>query len=159
MSRDRFLLLLRCFRFTQNPTDHSENIPNDRLFKIHPLINYFNTKMNTIYYPNKELSLDESMVLWRGRLIFRQYIQNKRHNYGVKLYMLTEPNGLIIKVAVYTGILDDLGGKGHAANVVLHVMSKKLNNGHSIYMDNFYNSIDLAEQLLQKNILYRHIKI
>jgi len=150
MSRDRFLLLLRCFHFAQNPTDHSENIPTDRLFKIRPLINYFNIKMNNIYYPNKELSLDESMVLWRGRLIFRQYIQNKRHKYGVKLYMLTEPNGLIIKFAVYTGILDDLGGKGHAANVVLHLMSEKLNNGHSIYMDNFYNSIDLAEQLLQK---------
>uniref|UniRef100_A0A2H8TRK2 PiggyBac transposable element-derived protein 4 n=2 Tax=Melanaphis sacchari TaxID=742174 RepID=A0A2H8TRK2_9HEMI len=29
-------------------------------------------------------------------------------------------------------------------------MSEKLNNGHSMYMDNFYNSIDLAEQLLQK---------
>jgi len=61
--------------------------------------------------------------------------------------MLTEPSGLIVKFAVYTGILDDLGGKGHAANVVLHLMSEKLNNGHSVYMDNFYNSIDLAEQL------------
>lgn len=29
-------------------------------------------------------------------------------------------------------------------------MSEKLNNGHSIYMDNFYDSIDLAQQLLQK---------
>ncbi|XP_025192086.1 piggyBac transposable element-derived protein 4-like, partial [Melanaphis sacchari] len=47
---------------------------------------------------------------------------------------------------------DDLGGKDHAENVVLHLMSEKLNNGHSIYMDNFYNSIDLAEQLLQKKI-------
>jgi len=47
--------------------------------------------------------------------------------------MLTELNGLIIKFAVYTGVLDDLGGKGHAANVVLHLMSEKLNNGHSMY--------------------------
>jgi len=75
--------------------------------------------------------------------------------------MLTEPNGLIIKFAVYTGVLDDLGDKDHAANGVLHLMSEKLNNGHSMYMDNFYNSIDLAEQLLptKKDILYGHIKI
>jgi len=159
MSRDRFLLLLRCFHFSQNPTDQSENIPTDRLFKIRPLINYFNTKMNNIYYPSKELSLDESIVLWRGRLIFRQYIQNKCHKYGVKLYMHTEPNSLIIKFAVYTGILDDQGGKGHAANIVLHLVSEKLNNGHSIYMDNFYNSIYLAEQLLQKKIYCTGIKI
>jgi hypothetical protein len=34
-------------------------------------------------------------VLWRGRLIFRQYIKNKKHKYGVKMYMLAEPWGLI----------------------------------------------------------------
>lgn len=33
----------------------------------------------------------------------------------------------------YTGVLDDLGGKKHAANVVLHLMSEKLNNGQSYY--------------------------
>lgn len=54
-------------------------------------MDHFNNKMNTIYCPGKELSLDESMVLWRGRLLFRQYIKNKRHKYGIKLYVLAEP--------------------------------------------------------------------
>jgi hypothetical protein len=105
--------------------------------------------MNTIYYPKKEFSLDESMVLWRGRLQFHQYIQNKRHKYGIKLYMLTEPYGLVLKFAVYVGVLDDLGEKGHVANVVLHLMTEKLNNGHALYMDNFYNSFDLASKLIR----------
>jgi len=43
------------------------------------------------------------MILWRGRLVFRQYIKNKRHKYGVKLYMLTEPTGLARKVLIYSG--------------------------------------------------------
>ncbi|XP_029340984.1 piggyBac transposable element-derived protein 4-like [Acyrthosiphon pisum] len=107
--------------------------------------------MSNVYYPGKELSLDESMILWQGRLLFRQFIQNKRHKYGIKLYMLTEPNGIILKFAVYTGATDDLGGKGHAANVVLHLMEEKLNTGHSIFMDNFYNSYDLAQKLLEKH--------
>jgi len=64
--------------------------------------------------------------------------------------MLTEPHGLILKFAVYVGVLDDLGGKGHAANVVLHLMSEKLNNSHGQYMDNFYNSFDLASKLKKK---------
>lgn len=34
------------------------------------------------------------------RLLFKQFIQNKRHKYGIKLNMLTEPNGIIIKFAV-----------------------------------------------------------
>lgn len=91
------------------------------------------------------------MILWRGRLLFKQFIQNKRHKYGIKLYMLIEPNGIILKFAVYTGATDDLGGKGHAENVVLHLMEEKLNTGHSIFMDNFYNSYDLAQKLLEKH--------
>lgn len=150
MGRDRFLVLLRCFHFSPNIDIQDQEQPLDRLYKVRPLIDYFNNKMKSIYYPNKKLSLDESMVLWRGRLVFRQYIQNKRHKYGIKLYMLTEPNGLIIKFAIYTGVLDDMGGKGHAANVVLHLMSDKLKNGHSLYMDNYYNSFDLANKLIQQ---------
>jgi len=148
MSRDRYLLIMRNLHFSDNSADSNDS---DRLFKIRPLINYFNDKMSNVYYPGKELSLDESMILWRGRLLFRQFIQNKRHKYGIKLYMLTEPNGIILKFAVYTGATDDLGGKGHAANVVLHLMEEKLNTGHSIFMDNFYNSYDLAQKLLEKH--------
>ncbi|KAJ8954830.1 hypothetical protein NQ318_023388 [Aromia moschata] len=42
-----------------------------------------------------------------------QYIKNKCHKYGIKLYMLAEPNGLILKFHVYEGSLDVYGGSGH----------------------------------------------
>jgi len=38
------------------------------------------------------------MVLWREHLMFLQYIPNKRHKLGIKLYMITELNGTIIKL-------------------------------------------------------------
>lgn len=149
MSRDRFMVILRCLHFNKNP-EPSQAKPTDRLFKIRPIIDYFNSRMIEIYYPGKELSLDESIVLWRGRLVFRQYIQNKKHKYGVKLYLLTEPDGTVIKFAVYTGTLDNFGGKGHASNIVMHLTEEKLDVGHSIYMDNYYNSYELAIQLLSR---------
>ncbi|KAJ8910932.1 hypothetical protein NQ315_014352 [Exocentrus adspersus] len=62
-----------------------------------------------------------------------------------------ESNGVILNVSVYTGILDSKGGKGHAANVVLHLMDGKLNYGHSVFMDNFYKSCALANTLLEKD--------
>lgn len=31
------------------------------------------------------------------------YKKNKHHKYGVKLYMLTEPTGLVQKVLIYSG--------------------------------------------------------
>lgn len=42
-----------------------------------------------------------------------------------------------------------MGRIDHAGNIVLHLMYNKLNNGHSLYMDNFYNSFDLATKLIQ----------
>jgi predicted fused transcriptional regulator/phosphomethylpyrimidine kinase len=56
----------------------------------------------------------------------------------------------ILKFAVYTGVLDYFGAKGHAANVVLHLMETKLNVRHSLFMDNYYNSYDLARLLLDR---------
>lgn len=97
MSRDRFLLILRCLHIAKD-----DNRATDRLYKIRPTIDYFNRKMLNIYSLSKELSLDESMVLWRGHLVL-QYIKNKQHTYGMKLYILTEPKGLVLKLCVYAG--------------------------------------------------------
>jgi hypothetical protein len=56
--------------------------------------------MNECYYPSRELSIDEFMVLWRGRLRFRQYIKGKRHKFGIKLYVLCEPKGIALKIII-----------------------------------------------------------
>ncbi|XP_046388716.1 piggyBac transposable element-derived protein 4-like [Ischnura elegans] len=114
MSRDRFQIILRVLHFapaegTQKPRS------SDRLQKIRPLLNHFDDIMDEIYYPSRELSIDESMISWRGRLSFRQYIKGKKHKFGVKLYMLAEPTGLVTKILVYTGAGENSeGGLGHA---------------------------------------------
>ena len=77
LSRDRFLLFLRFWDFKD------ETNPESRLQKISPLIDHLNNIMSKIYCHDEKLSLDESVVLWRGRLIFSQYIKNKRHKYWV----------------------------------------------------------------------------
>lgn len=149
MSRDRFLLIMRCLHFTTNPPQ-GEN-PADRLYKVRPIINFFNDKMSAIYKPGKQLSLDESMVLWRGRLVFRQYVKNKRHKYGIKMYMLAEPNGVVLNSIVYTGALGGASGRGHTQKVVLALLEGRFGLGHSIYMDSYYNSFELTNELGTRN--------
>ncbi|XP_014361145.2 piggyBac transposable element-derived protein 4 [Papilio machaon] len=144
MSRNRFLLILRCLHFT------SETSEEDRLIKIRALMDHFNNRMNTIYCPGKELSLDESMVLWRGRLLFRKYIKNKRQKYGIKLYVLAEPDGTVLKCQVYAGANDETSGAGHAGKIVLKLLEERLDCGHHVYMDNDYNSYGLAVELLDR---------
>ncbi|XP_047536573.1 piggyBac transposable element-derived protein 4, partial [Vanessa atalanta] len=121
-----------------------------RLNKCQKIVANFNNTMNNIYYPGKNLSLNESMVLWRGRLFFRQYIKGKRHKYGIKLYVLAEPDGLILNFDVFTSTEDETAGKGHTEKIVEKLMENKLDGGHSIYMDNFYNSYNLASKLLRQ---------
>jgi hypothetical protein len=80
--------------------------------------------MNEIFEPTKNLSLDESMILWRGRLIFQQYIKNKKHKFGVKMFMLTESWGLIHKIMIYSGQRHDISeGMTHTEFVVDNLMS------------------------------------
>lgn len=151
MSRDRFLLILRCLHFTENPPTGGPK-PNDPLYKITPLFDLFHNRMKQVYYPTKELSLDESMLLWRGRLYFRQYIQNKKHKFGIKFYVLTQPDGLVLKTRIYCGSSDPIvGGKGHVDKVVKYLLNDYYGVGHSVYIDNLYNSVEFTEYLLDKN--------
>ena len=73
MSRNRFQLLLRFWHFSDN-----ESIEKGRLSKVKLILDHLNDTMREIYVPDKDLSLDESVIFWRGRLIFRQYIKNKK---------------------------------------------------------------------------------
>ncbi|KAL0830037.1 hypothetical protein ABMA28_003495 [Loxostege sticticalis] len=149
MSRDRFLLILRNLSFVGSSSAVGNVSDPNRFTK--PIIDFFNNVMKTLVIPPKNLTIDESVVLWRGRLKIRQFIQGKRHKYGVKMYVLTDTNGMTLKMHMYCGSHDiDLRGKGHADKVVMMLMEDYLNAGHALYMDNFYNSVALAENLLTK---------
>ncbi|XP_025421406.1 piggyBac transposable element-derived protein 4-like [Sipha flava] len=140
---------LRVLHFCKIP-EQNDN-PTSRLHKIDKMTNYFNKTMEELYQPSKNVSIDESMVLFRGRLMFRQYIKNKRHKYGIKLYMMTESWGLVHRVLIYSG--KGIGTSeelNHTEYVVKKLMEGYYYKGHSIYMDNYYNSVKIAHYLLEK---------
>ncbi|KAG8235816.1 hypothetical protein J437_LFUL016129 [Ladona fulva] len=147
MSRDRFLLILQALHFSENPKE-DEPVPTDRLYKIRPFLNIFEETMSEIYSPRRELCINESMILWRGRLLFKQYLKGKRHKYGIKVYMLAESSGIVMRQIVYTGAGDpEVGGAGHVDCVVMKLLEKYKELGHSVYMDNYFNSVNLVRQL------------
>lgn len=82
MSRDRFLLLQRCFHLTDN-TDIT--LAGDKLRKLRPMIDLLNRRFPQLYYPNRDICIDETMVPWTGRLSFKQYIPIKPDKFGVKV--------------------------------------------------------------------------
>nr|CAI5823359.1 unnamed protein product [Callosobruchus analis] len=113
--RNRFTDILRILRFV----DHSTAKTEDRLFKIRPILEKVVENIKSVYSPGQHLSIDEAMILWRGRLSFPQYIPNKRHKYGIKLYELTTDNGYILNIIIYVGkgTLENQNDS-HAASVI-----------------------------------------
>lgn len=146
MSRNRFESILRCLCFYDAEVDATD----DKMHKISNVLKHLLQNFSRLYSPGKNLSLDEAMVLWRGRLSFRQYIKNKRHKYGIKLYELCTPDGYILNILIYTGkgtIADP--ERGHTFEVVTRLMQNYIGKGHALFLDNFYNSVELTEHLME----------
>ncbi|KAB0790392.1 hypothetical protein PPYR_15240, partial [Photinus pyralis] len=143
MSRNRFELLLTVWHFSDNQTCPE----GDRGYKIEPLINSLVKKFQNVYTPGKEFCIDETLVPFRGRLIMKQYIPQKTHKYGIKLFKLCCENGYTWNIKLYCGKEKDAGASV-PTNVVMKLSEKLLNTGRTIVTDNYYTSLELANKLL-----------
>ena len=146
MSGERFESILHFFNFGEEPM-----FDNDWLSKIRVIIEHFNKAMLELITPEKKLSIEESMMLWGGRLIFLHYIKNKRHKYGVMFYELCTHDGLILSAEIYAGqVFNDVNNLGQTAAIVLKLMEPYLEKGYHVFTDNYYNSVSLMEFLSSK---------
>lgn len=119
-----------------------EGEKQDKLVKVSPLVQVLIKCFKKAYTPSQNLSLDESLLLFRGRLSFRQYIKTKAAKYGIKFYEITTSDGYVLNRIIYQGKdtnAKDKGGK--TAKLVLELMEDYLNKGHHLFMENFYNSV------------------
>ena len=147
MPQNKFQQMLRFWHFVDN-----ENSPGGNLSKIMPLVVQLDNKIAAIYTSDRKLSIDESMMLWIGRLVFRHYRINKKHKYGVKLYELCESDDIVMNVKIYSGEPPpDILSLGQTAVIVLNLMANFLGKGYRLYTDNFYNSFELAKYMITQN--------
>ncbi|CAF1419084.1 unnamed protein product [Adineta steineri] len=145
--RDRFLPLLKYLHFN----DESTLVNDDKLYKIKPVINSLRKKFKSLVIPNKNLCIDESLILWKGRLAFKQYIPSKRRRFGIKVFVICDcQTGAVLDFIVYTGLSTDIDldqTLGKSGSIVLTLMKPYLNKGHSVFLDNWYTSSRLFEKL------------
>ena len=83
ISRERFELICKFLHFIDN-----ESLPTYQgppiLFKIYCVICHLNIKFQTLYLPNQNIAIDESLKLWKGCLSIRQYLPLKASKFGIK---------------------------------------------------------------------------
>lgn len=157
MSIKRYWLLMRFLHFINN-NDINSRGSNRKVAKIQSIIDHCNRKFNNMYTPRREICIDESLMLFKGRLSWIQCIRSKAARFGIKFYELCEAvTGYLLKFEVYTGkqssqteasVVNSMYGFTSAsAKVVLRLMQGFLHKGHCLVMDNFYNSVKLARFL------------
>jgi hypothetical protein len=94
MKRDRFFHILRFLHFSDNrnyPDKTDENY--DRLWKMRTIFDKLNDAYAKYYSPIEYLAIDEIVVLFKGRVIFKQYIPVKHKWFGIKIYKLCDSKG------------------------------------------------------------------
>jgi len=146
------LLLLRCLHFVSNTSLPQDISKAEKSFaKIKPVFEFLINKFSTVYVPNENITVDESLMLFKGRLAMKQYIPLKRARFGLKLYELCESgSGYIWKAMVHTGPSMDLKDSDDglkSTRIVLTLVDELLDKGYCVFVDNYYTSPMLFRQL------------
>ena len=145
MPRDRFILLLKFWHMNDNDNLPAANEPNrDRLFKLRPVLDHLFQKFQEVFTPGRDIAIDESLLLWKGRLVFKQYIPLKRARFGIKSFLLCDSTGYTYRFRVYAGrdestaaidaaLPPEAANLGRTGKEVVHLMLPLLNKGHRLF--------------------------
>ncbi|KAG8229295.1 hypothetical protein J437_LFUL010049 [Ladona fulva] len=155
MPRDRFFHILRFLHFTDNENSPNRDDANyDRLWKIRSLFNIINDNFAKFYRPSEHLAVDEIIVLFKGRVVFKQYIPKKHKRFGIKIYKICDSYGYTLDMTVYLG-KDRLKATKYitATHATVKYLTRRLTrSGHKLMMDNFFCSPDLFDDLKKSKI-------
>ena len=160
MSRNTFQSILSNFQITDSANDLPRNNPSrDRLFRVRPFIDMLERTFKNAYRCGRDLSFDEGCCPFKGRAAFKCYNPSKPAKWHLKLFEVTDAKtGYVAGFEVFMG-----KGKtacSRTANVMdpnctittktvfgLCEKTGLLDRGHHIFMDNYYTSPELFEEL------------
>ena len=147
MSRNKFELITKYLRFDITSTRENRR----RLSKFAPMGSVFDMweqKLSRPFIPHEYVTVDETLVPFRGRCNFKQYMPKKPSKYGLKFWCLCDAaTGYCLRIQPYLGI-DGHGGRatGLGKQVVLSLVDG-LDVGRTVVTDNFYTSLSLLKEL------------
>jgi hypothetical protein len=113
MTRMRFEQIWWCLHFNNNELQAQST---NRFFKIQPALEFFLEKFQTVYKP-KQLSLNEAVIPWKGRLHMWTYNPEKLTKYGLIVCVVTEStSGNIGNLEIYSAEGRKLKKKNYSHN-------------------------------------------
>ena len=143
MSRNRFKLIQRYLHFNDNNTAGTNE---DRLYKIHTILDIVVNNFRTNFIPDREISLDEGTLGWQGHLRFHVYNPSKITKYSILVWMVCESSArYICDMQIYDGKC------GPSIEMVGFLFEPYEGKGYHLYQDNYCNSVHQMNELLQNN--------
>ena len=105
MKRDRFSLIMKFLHLADNEQYVPKGQPgHDPIFKLRFFLEPLIANFQKSYTLHRELSIDEAMVGFKGRLAFIQYLPKKPTKWGMKAYVLADSTtGYVWNWRLYTG--------------------------------------------------------
>ena len=67
----------------------------EKLFKVRDIVESLVDRFKTVCISSENISIDEELSLYIGRLSFKQYIASKRARFGLKVFSLCEDSGYL----------------------------------------------------------------
>ena len=136
MSSRRFELITRFLHLNDSASQPQRGEPSfDKLYKVCPFMTLVLQNFKDNYIPNQQLSIDESMISYKGRLSFIQYLPKKPHKWGMKAWVLADSlNGYSWGWKLYTGKDGSSGGPGLAHRVVMDLADDQRLEGKGYFI-------------------------
>ena len=101
-----------------------------------------------MYYPHCEVSIDEAMIPFKGRLSMKQYFPLKPVKRGFKVWAMSDAtNGYMCDFSVYTGATD---GREVALGEKVLLSDSIMGRHHQLFFCNYFTSMNLLSTLLNK---------
>ena len=143
------------FRFL-HLNDSSQQVPSGSPGhdKVRKLLHLVTPRFESEYVLHKEITIDEAMIPFKGRLGFKQYMKDKPTKWGIKVFTLCDArNGYVYRLQVYTGKkLEETGvSAGLCSQVVLDLIKISRWKVMSLYRQLLYKSTSLPDFVQKRN--------
>ena len=140
MPRDRFLQILRYLHFADNTqAPRADSADYNKLYKLQPFLDLVIPKFQQVYKPNRQLAIDETLIKFKGKVHFQQFIPIKPGRFGIKTFTLAESSsGYLLNSKVDTGKEGNAVQRDLGRRAVMSVIEPYLDKGYHVFMDNFY---------------------
>ena len=123
--------------------------------KIQPFLDMICPSFEAAFTPGQQIAVDESVIAFKGRVSFRQYLKGKPNPWGIKAFVLADSKtGYMHRVCIYYGKETQLidSDLPHTVKVVMTLVEPFHNKGYDLYLDRFYGSPLLATELSKVGI-------